>query len=141
MKAVYTYNSAGINTGSRVVDDDYQLQAGETFTNPNDGNSGRLAPIHHIGDEAAIQAGTDSWQGATAEEHEAYVKQFDEQMKEQYGIDNSDNQPVQPSAQAQALNALGLQLANVEKQQATLAQAVNALGLQQAAASQKKNAQ
>lgn len=125
-KSIYRWDEQGRFSSSNVVPDDYQLKANETFQEPTNG----LTPIVHT------NAG---WRGATEEEHEAYEqKKLEELYKEHPEV---KPHPTEPNAQDQALNALGLQLANVEKQQATLAQAVNALGLQQAAANQKKNAQ
>lgn len=63
MKLIYKWDSQSIFSGTKLVEDDYQLQAGETFSaipQPN------LMPVKWTGS---------AWQSATQEEHDAYVKQ------------------------------------------------------------------
>lgn len=107
-------------THSDIVEDDYQLQANETFKNP----TGKLEPAKLVGT---------SWQDATEEEHAAWVKQQEADFQRLH----PNLAPAGPTKGEQALNALGLQIAQVQKTQAAQSQAINALGLQLAAA--KKN--
>lgn len=63
MKLIYKWDSQSIFSGTKLVEDDYQPQAGETFVaipQPN------LMPVKWTGS---------AWQSATQEEHDAYVKQ------------------------------------------------------------------
>lgn len=109
MKAVYSWDKDNHLDTINLVEDDYQLAPSETFTKPEDG---LYEPISWTGS---------AWVGVSKEEWEAAQPQ----------------RTVEPSAGEQALNALGLQIAQVQKTQAAQSQATNALGLQLAAA--KKN--
>jgi hypothetical protein len=63
MKLIYKWDSQSIFSGTKLVEDDYQPQAGETFAaipQPN------LIPVKWTGS---------AWQSATQEEHDAYFKQ------------------------------------------------------------------
>lgn len=63
MKLIYKWDGQSIFSGTKLVEDDYQPQAGETFVaipQPN------LMPVKWTGS---------AWQSATQEEHDAYVKQ------------------------------------------------------------------
>lgn len=113
MKSVYRADiQTHIFVSSDTVADDYVLKANETFENP----SGKLAP--------AKLTGT-SWIDATAEEHEAYIKQ----RQEEYLALAQYPAPVQqPDKGDQALNMLGQTIAQMQQQQTTLMQSVNALG-------------
>ena len=91
-KNVYIWNSNNIWIDQKPVDDKYQLQPNETFDKVPDG---LLAPIKRVG------AQTGSWQGATPEEHEAYVKS------------QQDKHPQQPTPQQQLNAATSLQLAQL----------------------------
>ena len=122
-KAIFRWDANGYFCSSDVKPDDYQLKANETFDEPKFSNpSNALTPYKRV-------AG--GWQASTQEEHDAYIKK----QEEAYYAEHPEMkpQPAQPSAQDQALNALGLQLAQVQKTQAAQAQAINALGLQFAA--------
>lgn len=114
-KTVYTWNDQMIFDGTKLVDDDHMLGSNETFDalpQPN------LMP--------AKWGGT-GWVSATQEEHDAYLAEQQKAMEQMYPeLVASDT----PSAGDKALNALGLQLAEVQKAQATTNAAVNALGLQ-----------
>ena len=120
-KAIFRWDANGYFCSSDVKPDDYQLKENETFDEPKfDDPSNALTPYKRV-------AG--GWQASNQEEHDAWVKKQFELEHPGY-----KEQTAQPSAQDQALNALGLQLAQVQKTQATQAQAINALGLQFAAA-------
>lgn len=106
MKAVYSWDKDNHLDTIKLVEDDYQLAPSETFTKPE---NGLYEPISWTGS---------AWVGVSKEEWEAAQPQT----------------TVEPSAGEQALNALGLQIAQVQKTQAAQSQAINALGLQLAAA-------
>lgn len=111
MKAVYRADAVShAFVSSDLVPDDYALKANETFENP----SGKVAP-------AKLQGA--GWVDATSEEHEAYLKQQEEEFLAQY-----PTQAPQPDRGDQALNLLGQQIAKMQQQQTTLMQSVNALG-------------
>lgn len=61
---------------------------------------------------------------------------FDETGKKWVGISQEEweakhpQQPVEPSADANAMNTMGIQIANLTKQNQSLTQTVNTLGLQ-----------
>lgn len=109
-------------THSDIVEDDYQLQANETFENP----TGKREPAKLVGT---------SWQDATEEEHAAWVKQQEADFKRLH----PDTTPAGPTAGKQALNALGLQVASLTAENKQLKQSVNVLGLQVAQAIAKDN--
>lgn len=114
MKQVYMYDTAGLFTGFKTVADDYQLTTGETVVaipQPN------VMPIKWTGS---------AWQNATAEEATAYQKQ----LTVGHPAPAVSVAPTGPSEDTQAVNALGLQLAQIQAAQAATTQAVNALGLQ-----------
>ena len=110
---------------SDVVADDYQLKDNETFEDP----SGKLSP-------AKLTATGGPWIDATEEEHQAYMEA---QQKAWLAQHPQPNQPADDK-DAQALNLLGQQLAQVQAQQATLASSVNALGQMVAKAQAPKQA-
>lgn len=112
-KYVYVWDAQNHWSDKKVATEDYKPQANETFDPVPEGAN---MPITRV---------ANGWREATAEEHEAYVKA--ENAK------HPDHQQQGPSKQDQALNALGLQIAEMQKTQATTAQAVNALGLKLAA--------
>lgn len=109
MKAVYSWdgNDNYIPSANKVVADDYQLQGNETFDAPIDANGhGLLMPIKRQGGR--------QWVGATQEEYQEAHPAV----------------PEQPSEGAQAMNELGLQVANLMGQVKELSTSVNELGLQ-----------
>lgn len=111
MKAVYRADAVShAFVSSDLVPDDYVLKANETFENP----SGKVTP-------AKLQGA--GWVDATPEEHEAYLKQQEEEFLAQH-----PTQVQQPDRGDQALNLLGQQIAKMQQQQTTLMQSVNALG-------------
>lgn len=121
MKGIYYADpTTHVFTRSDTVADDYQCQANETFENP----TGKLEPAKLVGT---------SWQDATEEEHAAWVKQQEADFQRLH----PNMALTGPTKGEQALNALGLQIAQVQETQATQSQAINALALQLAAA--KKN--
>lgn len=120
-KYVYVWDAQNHWSDKKVVSDDYKLQANETFDPVPDGQQ---QPSTRI-------AG--GWKGATKEEHEAYLAEQRKLHPDQY----PEQKPAEPSKQDQALNALGLQLSQVQKTQAAQSQAINALGLQFAQAQGK----
>lgn len=128
MKAVYRADAVNhFFVSSDLVSDDYVLKANETFENP----SGKQSP--------AKLSGT-TWLDATPEEHEAYLKEMQDDYLRQHP---EVTQPSQPDKGDQALNLLGQQqaksqadVATLEKKVDTLTQAVGILG-QQFAQAQK----
>lgn len=118
MKGVYRADAkTHIFVSSDIVPDDYVLKANESFENP----TGKVSP-------AKLQGA--GWVDATSEEHEAYLKQQEEEFLAQH-----PTQAPQPDKGDQALNVLGQQIAKMQQQQttmqqqqATLMQSVNALG-------------
>lgn len=111
MKGVYRADAkTHIFVSSDIVPDDYVLKANESFENP----TGKVTP-------AKLQGAT--WVDATLEEHEAYLKQ----QQEEYLA--SHPAPVQqPDKSDQAVNLLGQQIAKMQQQQTTMMQSINALG-------------
>lgn len=111
MKGVYRADAkTHIFVSSDIVPDDYVLKTNESFENP----TGKVTP-------AKLQGA--GWVDATPEEHEAYLKQQEEEFLAQH-----PTQAPQPDKGDQALNVLGQQIAKMQQQQATLMQSVNALG-------------
>lgn len=111
MKAVYRADAVNhIFVSSDLVPDDYVLKANESFENP----TGKVSP-------AKLQGA--GWVDATPEEHEAYLKQQEEEFLAQH-----PTQVQQPDRGDQALNLLGQQIAKMQQQQTTLMQSVNAVG-------------
>lgn len=112
MKNIYMFDSTGLFTGFKTVADDYQPTTGETVVaipQPN------VMPVKWTGS---------AWKNATDEEAVAYQKQL------AVGHPAPPVAPTGPSEDAQAVNSLGLQLAQIQATQAAQAQAINALGLQ-----------
>lgn len=93
-------------TFSDIVTDDYVLKENETFENP----TGKLEPAKLV---------NRSWIDATPEEHETYVKAQQAELP---------NIPTEPSADSQAMNALGLQVAFLTKQNQQMRESINKLG-------------
>lgn len=102
MKAVYSWDKDNHLDTINLVEDDYQLAPSETFTKPEDG---LYEPISWTGS---------AWVGVSKEEWEA----------------KHPRKPVEPSADAKVMNTMGIQIANLTKQNQSLSQTVNALGLQ-----------
>ena len=111
MKGVYRADAkTHVFVSSDIVPDDYVLKANESFDNP----TGKVSPAKLQGME---------WIDATPEEHEAYLKQ----QQEEYLA--SHPAPVQqPDKGDQAVNLLGQQIAKMQQQQTTMMQSINALG-------------
>lgn len=107
-KAVYSWDKDNHFDTIKLVEDDYQLASNETFVKPEDG---LYEPITWNGS---------TWVGTAKEDWEAAHPAT----------------PAEPSEGDQALNALGLQIAGIQKAQEATAQALNALGLQLAATKQ-----
>ncbi|WP_164960439.1 hypothetical protein [Limosilactobacillus reuteri] len=114
MKGIYRADATNQTfVSSDVVADDYQLQANETFENP----TGKLEPAKLV---------NGSWIDATPEEHEAYVKAQQAEAAKFLPTNNL-------SAGDKAMNALGVQVAQLTKDNLTLTKSVDALGKQLAA--------
>ena len=109
----YADETTKLFKGTNIVDGEYQLKDNETFEN----QTGKLEPAKLV---------NGSWIDATPEEHEAYVKA---QQAEAAKFLQANNL----SAGDKATNALGLQVANLTKDNQTLTQLVNTLGKQLAA--------
>lgn len=80
MKLIYKWDGQSIFSGTKLAEDDYQLQANECFDaipQPN------LMPIKRINNGTA-------WRSATQEEHDAYVKQ----QQALYPQQQSSNEPT-----------------------------------------------
>ncbi|UXC67836.1 hypothetical protein N4599_02510 [Limosilactobacillus oris] len=119
MKGIFRADpTTHISASSDIVPDEYQLKANETFEDP----SGLLVP-------AKLQADL-TWRAATEEEHKAYV----EAQQEDFLAQN----PSKPSESVKAMNSLGMQVAELTKQNQQLKQSVNALGLQLAQVTMNK---
>lgn len=99
--------------GTNIVDGEYQLKDNETFEN----STGKLEPAKLV---------NRSWIDATPEEHEAYVKAQQAEAAKFLPTNNI-------SVGDKAMNALGLQVAKLTKDNQTLTQLVNSLGKQLAA--------
>lgn len=126
MKGITRWDSNGLFTSSDAVPDDYTLKDNETFDElPKD----KMEPYRRVGGASG------HWEGSTLEQYNAWRKQ----QQDAYYAAHPDEKPQEqgPSKQDQALNALGLQLAQVQKTQAAQSQAINALGLQFAQAQGK----
>lgn len=93
-KVVYLYDSSNTFTGSKLVDDNYVIQASETEVKPVDG---LYTPITWNG---TAWVGTDekTWQAQQEAERQA----------------NQKANPVTPSSEQQMINALGLQFASLQ---------------------------
>lgn len=109
----YADETTKLFKGTNIVDGEYQLKDNETFENP----TGKLEPAKLV---------NGSWIDATPEEHEAYVKAQQAEAAKFLPANNL-------SAGDKATNALGLQVANLTKDNQTLTQLVNTLGKQLAA--------
>lgn len=104
MIVIYRYDASTKKlTGTDVVVDDYGLQANETTVVCPDGLY-----------EPSFDEAAQTWKGITKEEWEA----------------KHPRKPVEPSADAKVMNTMGIQIANLTKQNQSLSQTVNALGLQ-----------
>ena len=126
-KEVYGWGADNVCNFYDTVPDDYQLQDNQTFDDPTvvkDGVRVLNQPVKRI---------NGTWQQPTEEEHKAWIE------ANQRLYPQPQQQSQGPSVQDKALNALGLQMAQIQQTQATQAQALNALGLQ-IAADKKNNA-
>lgn len=99
--------------GTNIVDGEYQLKDNETFEDP----TGKREPAKLV---------NRSWIDATPEEHEAYVKAQQAEAAKLLPTNNI-------SVGDKAMNALGVQVAKLTKDNQTLTQLVNSLGKQLAA--------
>lgn len=126
-KKVYGWGADGVFNFYDVVSDDYQLQNNQTFDDPTVEKDG----VRVVNQPTKRVAG--GWQQPTEEEHNAWVE------ANQRLYPQPQQQSQGPSVQDKALNVLGLQMAQIQKTQATQAKALNALGLQ-IAADKKNNA-
>lgn len=99
--------------GTNIVDGEYQLKDNETFENP----TGKLEPAKLV---------NGSWIDATPEEHEAYVKAQQAEAAKFLPTNNI-------SVGDKAMNALGVQVAQLTKDNLILTKSVDALGKQLAA--------
>lgn len=105
-KAVYVYDQTSREfQGSKPVDDDYVVQAGETEIKPADG---LYEPITFPTDNATAWIGTDQavWQAAQDATYQEYLKEHPEDAP-------------QPTAEQQALTALAQQIADNDTNTAT----------------------
>lgn len=127
MKSVYRADAVThFFVSSDLVDDDYKLQANESFDNPSG-----LQPPRKLT--------STGWIAATDEEHKAYVETQQKEWLAQHPMATQPSRPADDKGD-KALNLLGQQLAQVQAQQATLASSVNALGQMVAKAQAPKQA-
>ena len=96
--------------GTNIVDGEYQLKDNETFENP----TGKLEPAKLV---------NGSWIDATPEEHEAYVKAQQAEAAKFLPANNI-------SVGYKEMNALGVQVAQLTKDNLILTKSVDALGKQ-----------
>lgn len=94
MKIVYKYDGNNHFAGTDCVDDDYVLKASETFIPVP---TGQLQPSIFTGN-AWIGTDEKTWQAQQEAERQA----------------NQKANPVTPSSEQQMINALGLQVANLQ---------------------------
>lgn len=97
MKVVYKYDDQQVWLNSRTVDDDYQLQANETWIKPADG----LYEPLKFDPEKQTWVGDDpnEWLKQHQADYEAYLKEHPEEAP-------------QPSDEQQAITALAQQIAD-----------------------------
>lgn len=117
-KTVYRWDpTTNYQISQENVADDYQLKANETFDKPERIDK---STVKHVGNQ---------WVQLTDEEDEAYKKAHYMPMP---GI------PKNPNSADKAVNALGLQVAKLQKQNEQLSQSINLLGLQIAQGNKKE---
>ncbi|MCC4470006.1 hypothetical protein PPJ95_03540 [Limosilactobacillus reuteri] len=109
----YADETTKLFKGTNIVDGEYQLKDNETFENP----TGKLEPAKLV---------NGSWIDATPEEHEAYVKAQQAEAAKFLPTNNI-------SVGDKAMNALGVQVAQLTKDNLILTKSVDALGKQLAA--------
>lgn len=109
----YADETTKLFKGTNIVDGEYQLKDNETFENP----TGKLEPAKLV---------NRSWIDATPEEHEAYVKAQQAEAAKFLPTNNI-------SVGDKAMNALGVQVAQLTKDNLILTKSVDALGKQLAA--------
>jgi len=109
----YADETTKLFKGTNIVDGEYQLKDNETFENP----TGKLEPAKLVGT---------TWQDATPEEHEAWIKAQQAEAAKFLPTNNI-------SVGDKAMNALGVQVAQLTKDNLILTKSVDALGKQLAA--------
>ena len=109
----YADETTKLSKGTNIVDEEYRLKDNETFENP----TGKLEPAKLV---------NGSWIDATPEEHEAYVKAQQAEAAKFLPTNNI-------SVGDKAMNALGVQVAQLTKDNLILTKSVDALGKQLAA--------
>ena len=109
----YADETTKLFNGTNIVDGEYQLKDNETFENP----TGKLEPAKLV---------NGSWIDATPEEHEAYVKAQQAEAAKFLPTNNI-------SVGDKAMNALGVQVAQLTKDNLILTKSVDTLGKQLAA--------
>ena len=106
----YADETTKLFKGTNIVDGEYQLKDNETFENP----TGKLEPAKLV---------NGSWIDATPEEHEAYVKAQQAEAAKFLPANNI-------SVGYKEMNALGVQVAQLTKDNLILTKSVDALGKQ-----------
>ncbi|MCC4466231.1 hypothetical protein [Limosilactobacillus reuteri] len=109
----YADETTKLFKGTNIVDREYRLKDNETFENP----TGKLEPAKLV---------NGSWIDATPEEHEAYVKAQQAEAAKFLPTNNI-------SVGDKAMNALGVQVAQLTKDNLILTKSVDTLGKQLAA--------
>ena len=109
----YADETTKLSKGTNIVDEEYRLKDNETFENP----TGKLEPAKLV---------NGAWIDATPEEHEAYVKAQQAEAAKFLPTNNI-------SVGDKAMNALGVQVAQLTKDNLILTKSVDALGKQLAA--------
>lgn len=113
MKAIYTWNADNHFVGIKMVEDDYALKDGETFTKPKDG---LYEPITHQGTYPS-----DTWIGTPKETWEAKQPKAETKPTVQQQLNTNVSlqlaQLVQAQKQQEKINAqLTLQSAQLAQQ-------------------------
>lgn len=99
MKAIYTWNADNHFVGIKMVEDDYALKDGETFTKPKDG---LYEPITHQGTYPS-----DTWIGTSKEVWEANQPKIEIKPTDQQKLNAATNLQI---AQLLAANKQQVQL-------------------------------
>lgn len=104
MKAVFMYDTVTrIFKGSKLVDDDYIVQDGETFIEPSEG----LYDPKQISADGTMWIGTDQavWQAAQDAAYQEYLKEHPEAAPQPTAEEQQLAELIKSNSQQTALNA------------------------------------